>query len=107
MLAYRALRALAPGDDERAARRNVVEAVRLTAGRLGNTPAVARRSYVHPAILEAYLDGKIGGALLEAAEEQRDPPSAPDPDEEREVVSLLRARLRASRSQGARSQGAR
>ena len=35
VLAYRALRALAPGDDERAARRNVVEAVRLTAGRLG------------------------------------------------------------------------
>jgi hypothetical protein len=34
---------------------------------------------VHPAILEAYLDGKIGGALLEAAEEQRDP-SAPDPE---------------------------
>jgi DNA topoisomerase-1 len=102
VLAYRALRALAPGDDERTARRNVVEAVRLTAGRLGNTPAVARRSYVHPAILEAYLDGKIGGALLEAAEEQRDPPSAPDPDEEREVVSLLRARLRASRSQGPR-----
>ena len=63
---------------------------------------MARRSYVHPAILEAYLDGKIGGALLEAAEEQPDPPSAPDPDEEREVVSLLRARLRASRSQGSR-----
>ena len=91
-----------PGEDERAARHNVVEAVRLTAGRLGNTPAVARRSYVHPAILEAYLDGKIGGALLEAAEEQRQPPSAPDPDEEREVVSLLRARLRASRSQASR-----
>ena len=73
VLAYRALRALAPVDDERAAKRNVVEAVRLTAGRLGNTPAVARNSYVHPAILEAYLDGAIGGALLEAAEEQDTP----------------------------------
>ena len=33
----------------------------MTAGRLGNTPAVARGSYVHPAVLEAYLDGAIGG----------------------------------------------
>jgi len=102
VLAYRALRALAPGEDERAARHNVVEAVRLTAGRLGNTPAVARNSYVHPAILEAYLDGKIRGALLEAAEEQRRPPSAPDREEEREVVRLLRARLRSAKSQGGR-----
>ena len=77
---------------------NVVEAVKLTAGRLGNTPAVARQSYVHPAILEAYLDGAIGSALLEAAEEQTDPPPLADPDEEAEVVRLLRARLRAEGS---------
>src|SRR4029078_10727828 len=93
VLAYRALRALAPGDNDRAARKNVVEAVRSTADRLGNAPAVARKSYVHPAILEAYMDGSIGGALLEAAEDQVDPPSAPDPREERQVVALLRKRL--------------
>jgi DNA topoisomerase-1 len=103
VLAYRALRALAPGTDERAARHNVVEAVKLTAGRLGNTPAVARRSYVHPAILEAYLDGAIGGALLEAAEEQVEPPSVPDPAEEAEVVKLLRQRMQAKRPRRARS----
>ena len=57
VLAYRALRALQPGIGERAAKRNVVEAIRQTADRLGNTPAVARGSYVHPAVLEAYLDG--------------------------------------------------
>jgi Topoisomerase IB len=102
VLAYRALRALAPGEDERGARHNVVEAVRLTAGRLGNTPAVARRSYVHPAILDAYLDGSIRGALLEAAEEQVNPPAAPDPGEEAEVVTLLRKRLRSKQSQGDR-----
>lgn len=102
VLAYRALRALAPGEDERGVRHNVVEAVRLTAGRLGNTPAVARRSYVHPAILDAYLDGSIRGALLEAAEEQVNPPSAPDPGEEAEVVALLRKRLRSKQSQGDR-----
>ena len=44
VLAYRALMALQPGETERDARRNVVEAIRRTAASLGNTPAVARRS---------------------------------------------------------------
>ena len=93
VLAYRALRALQPGDDERDARRNVVEAIRQTAGALRNTPAVARRSYVHPAVLEAYMDGTIGGALVEAAEEQVSPPAETTPEEEAEVVAILRQRL--------------
>jgi DNA topoisomerase I len=93
VLAYRALRALAPGTDDRSSRKNVVEAVRFTSDRLGNTPAVARKSYVHPAILEAYMDGSIGGALLEAAEDQADPPTVPDPREEKQVMALLRKRL--------------
>lgn len=93
VLAYRALRALQPGDDEQDARRNVVEAIRQTAGALGNTPAVARRSYVHPAILEAYMDGSIAGALVEVAEEQVTPPPVTTPEEEAEVVALLRQRL--------------
>jgi DNA topoisomerase-1 len=59
VLAYRSLSSLEPAVDEQTARRNVVEAVRLSAGELGNTPAVARQSYVHPGVLEAYLDGGI------------------------------------------------
>ncbi len=90
VLAYRALRALQPSGDEADARRAVIEAVRITADRLGNTPAVARGSYVHPAVLEAYMDGSLGGALVEAAEEQVDPPEDADPAEERAVVMLLR-----------------
>ena len=67
-----------PAIGERAAKRNVVEAIRQTADQLGNTPAVARGSYVHPAVLEAYLEGSIRGALVEAAEEQSTPPTARD-----------------------------
>jgi DNA topoisomerase-1 len=93
VLAYRALRALQPSDDERDARRNVVEAIRRTAGALRNTPAVARRSYVHPAVLDAYMDGAIAGALVEVAEEQATPPPEATPEEEAEVVALLRQRL--------------
>jgi len=93
VLAYRALRALQPADSQAVARRNVVAAIRETAGRLGNTPAVARRSYVHPAVLEAYMDGRVGGALVEAAEEQAEPPAEATPEEEDAVVDLLRQRL--------------
>ena len=93
VLAYRALRAIQPGTGERAAKRNVVEAIRQTADRLGNTPAVARGSYVHPAVLEAYLEGSIRGALVEAAEEQSTPPTGATPQEEAAVRALLRQRL--------------
>lgn len=98
VLAYRALVALEPADSATDARRNVVAAIRVTAGRLGNTPAVARKSYVHPAVLEAYMDGRVGGALVEAAEEQAEPPAEATPEEEDAVVDLLRQRLDADAS---------
>ena len=102
VLTYRALRALQPSESDREARRNVVEAIRQTSEALGNTPAVARRSYVHPAVLQAYLDGGIGDALVEAAEDQVAPPAESTEDEEAGVVDLLRQRLEldATRSTG-------
>ena len=39
--------------------------------RLGNTPAVARGSYVHPAVAEAYLDGQLGKRPRRAATSRR------------------------------------
>ena len=92
VLAFRALRALEPAATEGATRRNVTSAMRDTADRLGNTPAVARNSYVHPAVIEAYLDGRIGGALIEAAEDEGEPPGPPTEAEEAAVVRLLKGR---------------
>lgn len=40
-------------------RRVYTEAVRIVAARLGNTPAVARRSYIHPAIVEMFAAGRL------------------------------------------------
>lgn len=111
VLTYRALRALQPGATDREARHNVVEAIRQTSERLGNTPAVARKSYVHPALLQAYLDGGIGEALVEAAEEQAAPPAESTEAEEAGVVELLRQRLEMdagrSRGRGGRNRGTR
>jgi DNA topoisomerase I len=39
-------------------KRNVAAVMRLVGEKLGNTPAVARASYVSPAVVEQYLDGR-------------------------------------------------
>jgi DNA topoisomerase-1 len=57
MLAARALRDLGPPTNEREAKRNVNRALDQVARRLGNTRAVCRKYYVHPAILDAYHGG--------------------------------------------------
>jgi DNA topoisomerase I len=45
-------------ETETEARRVVVGVMRVVGERLGNTPTVARESYVSPAIVEQYLDGR-------------------------------------------------
>jgi len=91
VLAYRALRALQP--EGGGPRKAVVEAMKATAGRLGNSPAIARASYVHPAVVEAYLDGDVPDALVEVAEDQQQPPACATGHEEAAVVELLEQRL--------------
>ena len=48
-----------PAETRAAAKRNVVAAIEAVAGVLGNTRSVCRKSYVHPAILEAYESGMM------------------------------------------------
>ncbi len=93
VLAYRALRALDAPTSDAEGRRNVLSAIRETAGRLGNTPAVCRQAYVHPIVVEAYLDGRLGRALVRAAEDSDEQPGGTTPAEERAVIELLRQRL--------------
>src|SRR5690606_8463853 len=42
------------------AKRNIGEAVATVANRLGNTPAICRKCYTHPQIIDAYLSAKLG-----------------------------------------------
>ncbi|GAC1307914.1 MAG: DNA topoisomerase IB [Vulcanimicrobiaceae bacterium] len=50
------LQAAGPAETQAQAKQNVVAALAATAKRLGNTPAVCRKAYVHPTIVERYLD---------------------------------------------------
>ena len=56
-----------PVEDPRDQERAIRDAVRLTADVLGNTPAVARASYVDPLVLDAYRCGEVADAHREIA----------------------------------------
>src|SRR6202012_5947593 len=55
VLASLALREFEAFGSETEAKRNVVAAIKSVSERLGNTPAVCRKCYVHPSVLECYL----------------------------------------------------
>jgi len=59
VLCHQLLLDAGPARDEAEAKHMVVASIKLVAARLGNTPAVCRASYVHPAILDAYLGGEL------------------------------------------------
>jgi DNA topoisomerase-1 len=75
------------------ARRNVVKVVERVACRLGNTKAVCRKSYIHPAVFDAYMDGvTLRPASVAASRPARDAAVRLTPAEAA-VVGLLERRL--------------
>src|SRR5437870_5694854 len=69
VLAAMALSVLDPFETKKQARANIKDAIRVVSKLLGNTPVICRKCYVHPAILEAYLDGNSIEGLKQKAEE--------------------------------------
>jgi hypothetical protein len=57
VLAVTALRELDRAESQRKAKKNVLKAIEAVAGVLGNTRAVCRKSYIHPAVVDSYVDG--------------------------------------------------
>jgi DNA topoisomerase-1 len=55
------LTALPPPASKTAGERTVTAVVKEVAAELGNTPAVCRRSYIHPRVITAYLEGTLPG----------------------------------------------
>jgi DNA topoisomerase-1 len=90
VLAARALAGIASFKSQREAKRNVLRAVEAVATRLGNTSAVCRKSYVHPALLDAYMDGEKVAPVASAA--RNGTALAPI---ESAVVRIIRRRLQA------------
>ena len=79
-------------DDDAGRKRAVVRAIETVAERLGNTPTVCRACYVHPEVIERYLDGTILDALSRRARGIGRGAHALR-QEEAAVLGLLQARL--------------
>jgi DNA topoisomerase-1 len=70
VLAAMSLQEFEAVDSEAQAKRNVVAAIERVSERLGNTPAICRKCYVHPEVLDAYLGGDLASNLLTATREE-------------------------------------
>ncbi|HEX8603043.1 MAG TPA: DNA topoisomerase IB [Pseudoduganella sp.] len=93
VLAALALQAFEKFDSETQAKKNVVRAIESVAKKLGNTPSVCRKCYVHPAVLAAYMDGAELAALRARAEEELKEDLHALRPEEAAVLALLQERL--------------
>ncbi len=92
-LAAEALRALRNIDGESRRKKAIVRAIEKVARHLGNTPAVCRRCYIHPAILDGYVDGTLLEALAAKAETYLKENIEHMSAEEAAVTAFLRLRL--------------
>jgi len=90
VLAAQALAEVAAFKSPREAKRNVLRAIESVAKRLGNTSAVCRKCYIHPAILDAYMDGATIQTIKARARRARGTLSG----EEAAVVGMIEKRLR-------------
>jgi DNA topoisomerase-1 len=80
-------------ESQRHAKKNLLRAVEAVAGILGNTTAVCRKSYIHPAVIDSYMDGTMIEILAKRvgnAGRKRAGGLRPD---EATVLSLLQQRL--------------
>jgi DNA topoisomerase-1 len=93
VLAAMALQEFEAVDSDTQAKKNVVRAIESVAERLGNTPSVCRKCYVHPAVLDAYLDGTMLEGLRARAEESLVEDLKDLQPEEAAVLAMLERRL--------------
>ncbi len=93
VVAALALQEFGAFDTQAQAKKNIVQAIETASKRLGNTPAICRKCYVHPAVFEAYMDGTLLETLRQRAEQALTESLRDLPPEETAVIALLQERL--------------
>jgi DNA topoisomerase-1 len=108
VLAAMALGEMRSFDNAAQAKRNLRDAIEKVSARLGNTPTICRKCYVHPEVLTSYLDGNLVLEIKSEIEsELRDALPGLKP-EEAAVLAMLRNRLAretSAKGSGSRSNG--
>jgi DNA topoisomerase-1 len=93
VLTAMALNAQGPAENETQGKKNIKDAIAAVAKILGNTPTVCRKCYVHPVVLDAYLDGDMIEGLKQKTEEALAENLDDLRAEEAAVMSFLQERL--------------
>jgi DNA topoisomerase-1 len=107
MLAAMALQEFEKFDSQAQAKKNVMRAIEEVAKKLGNTPTICRKCYVHPAVIEAYLDGVMLDALRQRARKKLVNDIHALSPEEAAVLAFLQQRLQPPSRAGKRKQQSR
>jgi DNA topoisomerase I len=81
-------------ESEAQAKKNIAAAIQTVAEQLGNTPAVCRKCYVHPAVLEAYLQGELPQNFKRGTANGRGNHLVNLRTEEKALMKFLKQRLR-------------
>lgn len=92
MLAAQALRQIEMATTQRQAKTNIRQAIESVAMKLGNTPTICRKCYVHPAVLDAYVDGSLARSLTRRVRAELHNENQLTADE-KYVMRLLKNRL--------------
>lgn len=93
VLTAMALSAQGPAENETQAKKNIKVSITAVAKILGNTPTICRKCYVHPVVLESYLDGDMIEGLKQKTEEALSENLEDLRAEEAAVMSFIQARL--------------
>ncbi len=93
VLAAMALSEFEAADNTARAKKNITKAIERVSTKLGNTPTICRKCYVHPEIVSAYLDGDLLLEVQKDIDEQLREDLATLRPEEAAVLSFLRTRV--------------
>jgi DNA topoisomerase-1 len=93
VLAAMTLSELQSFDNAAQAKRNLRSAIEKVSARLGNTPTICRKCYIHPEVLNAYMDGNLVLEVKSQVENELRSAVENMKPEEAAVLALLRGRL--------------
>ena len=93
VLAAMTLSELQSFDNAAQAKRNLRSAIEKVSARLGNTPTICRKCYIHPEVLNSYMDGNLVLEVKSQVENELRSAVENMKPEEAAVLALLRGRL--------------
>jgi DNA topoisomerase-1 len=105
VLAAMVLREFEKFETKAQAKKNLVEAIERVAGRLGNTPAVCRKCYIHPVVMDSYLQGETLQRIEARADDVLKNGLTKLNAEEKAVLEFLKRRVRLNGSAKANGNG--